>query len=138
MLILTGRQGARPPANGARALMLGSNDYLGLAGNPDVIQGGIRALETYGAGLAMNQPFATTPLHEELRERIADFTGTESALLFGSCTSANIALLTTLSNETGAITLSDANNHASIIDGCRLAKGRTEVYRSRDIADLER
>ena len=73
----------------------------------------------------MNQPFGTTPLHDELRRAIAAFTGTEAALLFGSCTAANIALLTTLAQESEAVILSDANNHASIIDGCRLAHGRT-------------
>src|SRR4051812_42133342 len=85
----------------------------------------------------MNQPFATTPLHEELREHIAAYTGTEAALLFGSCTAANIALLTTLAADTNAVILSDANSHASIIDGCRLSNGRTSVYRTRDVTDLE-
>jgi glycine C-acetyltransferase len=84
----------------------------------------------------MNQPFATTPLHEELRQRVAAFTGTESALLFSSCTAANIALLTTLASDRDAIIFSDTNNHASIIDGCRLAKGRTVVYRTRDVDHL--
>jgi glycine C-acetyltransferase len=117
--------------------MLGSNDYLGLAGDQDVIRGAVKALEVYGAGLAMNQPFATTPLHEELRKRIAAYTGTEAALLFGSCTAANIALLTTLAADANAVILSDANSHASIIDGCRLSKGRTSVYRTRDVTHLE-
>lgn len=136
MHVLTGRQSGRPSSGGRRLLMLGSNDYLGLAGEPAVIDGAIAALRQYGAGHAMNQPFATTPLHQALRERIAAFTGTEAALLFASCTAANIALLTTLGAE-GTI-LSDADNHASIVDGCRLARGRTLVYRSRDLADLDR
>ncbi len=136
MHVLTGRQSGRPSAGGRRLLMLGSNDYLGLAGEPAVIDGAIAALREYGAGHAMNQPFATTPLHQALRERIADFTGTEAALLFASCTAANIALLTTLGAE--GVILSDADNHASIVDGCRLARGRTLVYRSRDIGDLGR
>ncbi len=136
MHVLTGRQSGRPPGAGRRLLMLGSNDYLGLASEPAVIEGAIAALQAYGTGHAMNQPFATTPLHQALRERIAAFTGTEAALLFASCTAANIALLTTLGAE--GVILSDADNHASIVDGCRLARGRTEVYRSRDIGDLER
>jgi glycine C-acetyltransferase len=136
MLVLTGRQGARPASGDARVRMLGANDYLGLAGDPDVVRGAIGAMETHGTGLAMNQPFATTPLHEALRERIAAFTGTEAALLFGSCTAANIALLTTLASEASATIFSDANNHASIIDGCRLARGRTRTYRTRDVLDL--
>ena len=117
--------------------MLGSNDYLALAGDPEVVQAGIVALERFGNGLAMNQPFATTDLHEELRDRIAAFAGTEAALLFGSCTAANIALLTTLAQDADTAILSDANNHASIIDGCRLARGRTLVYRTRDTGHLQ-
>lgn len=116
--------------------MLGSNDHLGLAGHPEVVQAGVAALQRFGSGLAMNQPFATTVLHEELRDRIAAFTGTEAALLFGSCTAANIALLTTLAPDAGDAILSDANNHASIIDGCRLARGRTLVYRTRGTVHL--
>lgn len=116
--------------------MLGSNDYLGLAGDPAVVQGAAAALDAHGTGLAMNQPFATTPVHDALRERIAAFSGTEAALLFGSCTAANIALLTTLASGSDDAIFSDANNHASIIDGCRLSKGRTSVYRSRDLQHL--
>jgi 7-keto-8-aminopelargonate synthetase-like enzyme len=90
-------------------MMLGSNDYLGLAGDPAVVRGATEAMETYGTGLAMNQPLATTPLHETLRERIAAFKGTGFALLFGSCTAANIALLTTLVNDQNATVFSDRN-----------------------------
>ena len=136
MLILTGRQGARPGAGKSHFIMLGSNDYLGLGSDQDVVRGAVNALEVHGAGLAMNQPFATTPLHEELRKRIAAYTGTEAALLFGSCTAANIAL-----DHAGrgceCSHLSDANSHASVIDGCRLSKGRTSVYRTRDVTHLE-
>lgn len=137
MLVLTGRRATQPICSDAPLLMLGSNDYLGLAGDPSVIRGAVAALERYGTGFAMNQPFATTPLHDALRERIAAYTGTEAALLFGSCTAANIALLTTLGSVPEAVILSDANNHASIIDGCRLGKARTLVYRTRDLDHLE-
>ena len=138
MLSLTSRQGPRPASQNRKLLMFGSNDYLSLAGDEDVVQAGVAAMLRFGTGVAMNQPFATTPLHDELRQRIAAFTGTEAALLFGSCTAANIALLTTLARESDAVILSDANNHASIIDGCRLARGRSLVYRTRDIVDLAR
>ena len=138
MLSLTSRQGPRPASQNCKLLMFGSNDYLSLAGGEDVVQAGVAAMLRFGTGVAMNQPFATTPLHDELRQRIAAFTGTEAALLFGSCTAANIALLTTLARESDAVILSDANNHASIIDGCRLARGRSLVYRTRDIVDLAR
>jgi glycine C-acetyltransferase len=118
--------------------MFGSNDYLGLAGDDRVVDAAIDAMRTYGAGLGMNQPFATTPLHERLREVVAAFHGTESALLFGSCTAANIALLTTLGASPADLILSDAANHASIVDGCRLARAQTAIYRPRDMADANR
>ncbi len=136
MLSLVSRQGPRPDGRDQPLLMFGSNDYLSLAGDEGVVQAGVAAMLRYGTGVAMNQPFATTPLHDALRQRIAAFTGTEAALLFGSCTAANIALLTTLGRQGDAVILSDANNHASIIDGCRLARGRTLVYRTRDMAEL--
>jgi glycine C-acetyltransferase len=137
MIVVKGRQGPQSETVGSDVIMLGSNDYLGLAGDDDVIRGGIHAMQTHGTGLAMNQPFATTPLHERLRAKVAAFYGTEAALLFGSCTAANIAVLTTLSAEADAAIFSDMNNHASIIDGCRLARARTYVYRTRDPEDLQ-
>lgn len=124
-------------ADGRRLIVLGSNDYLGLAAEPAVIRGAIDALNRYGTGLAMNQPFATTCLHEALRERIAAFYGMEAALLFGSCTAANVALLATMAREADATVFSDGNNHPSIVDGCRLAHGRTVDYQTRNVGDLE-
>lgn len=124
-------------ANGQRLIMLGSNDYLGLTVDPMVIGGAVEALHRYGTGLAMNQPFATTPLHQELRERIAAFSGMEGALVFGSCSAANIALIATLARERDATIFSDSDNHPSIIDGCELARGRTVVYQTCNTSDLE-
>ena len=138
MLSLTSRQGPRPDSQNRKLLMFGSNDYLSLAGDENMMQAGVAAMLRLGTGVAMNQHFATTPLHDELRERIAAFTETEAALLFRFCTAANIALLTTLARESDAVILSDANNHASIIDGCRLARGRTLVYQTCDMAALPR
>ena len=84
----------------------------------------------------MNPPLATTPVHEELRQAIAEFHGTEDALLFSSCTAANIALLDTAVGA-GDTILSDELNHASIIDGIRLSKAQRFRYRNGDIEDLE-
>ena len=135
--LIRGRSGG-PQASGGPVLMLGSNDYLGLAGDDRLVRAAARALERYGCGLGLNPPFATTALHEELREVIADFSGTEDALLFGSCTAANVALLATLGRERTGSILSDANNHASIVDGCRLARASTIVYPTCDAAAVAR
>jgi glycine C-acetyltransferase len=137
-LMISGRDDRRfELASGRPVIMLGSNDYLGLAAEPRVIRGAVEALQRYGTGLAINQPFATTALHQELRERIAAFCGMEAALLFGSCTAANIALLSTMARETGATIFCDDNNHPSIRDGCRLSHGRTVFYHTRKASDLE-
>lgn len=129
-------QGGRVMLDGAETIMLGSNDYLGLAGHPEVIEAAIAALRRYGAGTAINPPFATTPLHEELAERLARFTGTEAALLFGSASAANAGVLATLVGPGDAI-FSDRLNHASIVDGCRLSRAETVLYASRDARSLE-
>ncbi len=122
--------------DGVDTIMLGSNNYLGLSSHPTVIARGLEALSAYGAGMAINPPFVTTPVHEQLSQELAKFMGVEAVLLFASCTAANHGLLSTLMTADDAI-FSDAMNHASIIDGCRLSRARTFVYKSRDIASLE-
>jgi glycine C-acetyltransferase len=133
--VLSSPQGARVVVDGVPTIMLGSNDYLGLARHPDVVEGAIAALRLYGAGAAINPPFVTTPVHEELAERLARFTGTESALLYASASAANAGVLEALVGE-GDTILSDRLNHASIIDGCRLSRAKTLVYASRDADSL--
>ena len=118
-------------------LVLSSNNYLGMAGHPDVIAAGKAALDKYGAGTASVRficgKFA---IHQELENELASWVGTESALTFVSCWSATEGLLPTIANEK-TVLLSDELNHACIIDACRLStKAKRAVYRHADIDDL--
>lgn len=134
--ILGGAIGARAIMDGREVIVLGSNNYLGLANHPEVIARAKEALERYGAGPALNPPLATTPIHEALCAALAKFHRTESALLFNSCTSANVAVACTLVGQGDRI-YSDRLNHASIIDGCRLSAAESRVYNHADFAHLE-
>jgi glycine C-acetyltransferase len=134
--ILGGAIGARAIMDGREVIVLGSNNYLGLANHPEVIARAKDALEKYGAGPALNPPLATTPIHEALCAALAKFHRTESALLFNSCTSANVAVACTLIGQGDRI-FSDRLNHASIIDGCRLSAAESRVYNHADLAHLE-
>ncbi|MCW5770009.1 MAG: aminotransferase class I/II-fold pyridoxal phosphate-dependent enzyme [Rhodospirillaceae bacterium] len=134
--LLGGPIGARARLDGREVIVLGSNDYLGLANHPAVIARAQEALARYGAGPALNPPLATTPIHEALCDALARFHGTESALLFNSCTSANVAVACTLVGDGDRI-FSDRLNHASIIDGCRLSAAQSIVYAHGDFAELD-
>lgn len=120
-------------------LCLCSNDYLGLANHPDVVAAGAEALARYGAGTASVRFICGkfTP-HVELERDLAAFAGTEAALTYVSCWNANAALLDALCDERTAV-FSDRLNHASIIDGIRLARpGHKAVYEHADVDDLRR
>ena len=119
-------------------IVLSSNNYLGLADNPDVIAAGKLGLDRYGAGTASVRFICGTfDVHRALEERIAGFLGTEAALTYVSCWNANTGLFPTICDEKSAI-VSDELNHASIIDGVRLAsKARRERYKHGDMRDLE-
>jgi glycine C-acetyltransferase len=120
------------------AIVHSSNNYLGLADNPHVVQAGIDGLHKYGAGTASVRFICGTfDIHQRLEERIAQFLGTENALTFVSCWSANTGLIPTIAVEGTAI-VSDELNHASIIDGCRMATQAQRLrYKHADMADLE-
>jgi glycine C-acetyltransferase len=120
------------------AIVLSSNNYLGLADNPRVVQAGIDGLHTYGAGTASVRFICGTfDIHQRLERRIAQFLGTENALTYVSCWSANTGLIPTIAVEGTAI-VSDELNHASIIDGCRMATQAQRLrYKHADMADLE-
>ena len=119
-------------------IVLSSNNYLGLSDNPEVIEGGKRALEKYGAGTASVRFICGTfDIHRTLEDRIAQFLDCEASLSYVACWNANTGLFPTICEDGSAI-ISDELNHASIIDGCRLAsKSRRERYRHGDMADLE-
>ena len=119
-------------------LVLSSNNYLGLANHASVVEAGIAALRTYGAGTASVRFICGTfAIHRELEAALASFVGTESALTSPSCWMANEGLFPLIAGPDSAI-FSDVLNHASIIDACRLAKqARRFVYRHGDVAHLE-
>jgi len=119
-------------------IVLSSNNYLGLSDEPSVIAAGKAGLDKYGAGTASVRFICGTfDIHRILEDRIASFLRTEAALTYVSCWNANTGLFPTICEEGSAI-VSDELNHASIIDGCRLAsKAKRERYKHGDMADLE-
>ncbi|HEY0590728.1 MAG TPA: glycine C-acetyltransferase [Thermoanaerobaculia bacterium] len=119
-------------------VMLTSNNYLGLANHPAVKEAAGKAEHDYGYGLASVRFICgTQEIHKRLEARISTFFGTEDTILYGSCWNANEGLFQTVMQEEDAI-FSDELNHASIIDGIRLAKCRKLRYKNRDVADLRR
>ncbi|MGW4913870.1 8-amino-7-oxononanoate synthase [Streptomyces sp. NPDC004270] len=117
----------RPRPADSPLLDLASNDYLGLAHHPEVAEGAAGAARTWGGGSTGSRLVTgTTELHTELERELAEFCGFEAALVFSSGYAANLAAVTTLGPH-GSLIVSDALNHASLIDGCRLARGATQV-----------
>ena len=126
--VVDGGQGPIVQVNGQDVLLLCSNNYLGIANHPALVEEMVAATRQYGAGSGASRLISgTMPAHVELEERIATFKGTEAALLFNSGYAANIGILQGLFGPDDVI-FSDQLNHASIIDGCRLARARTLVY----------
>lgn len=121
-----------------QVIMLTSNNYLGLADHPVLIAAAERAERDYGYGLASVRFICgTQDIHKKLEEKISSFFGTEDTILYGSCWNANEGLFQTVLGENDAV-ISDELNHASIIDGIRLAKCRRLRYKNRDMAELRR
>src|SRR5512140_370386 len=138
-LSLRGPQGAVVDIEGkGEVIMLTSNNYLGLADHPAVVEAAEKAEGDYGYGLASVRFICgTQTIHRQLERRISEFFGMEETILYGSCWNANEGLFQTILADEDAI-ISDELNHASIIDGIRLAKCRKERYKNRDVADLRR
>jgi glycine C-acetyltransferase len=123
-------------SEGAEVLNFCANNYLGLADDPRIVEAAKSALERWGFGLASVRFICgTQAVHKELERRIAGFLGAEDAILYSSCFDANGGLFETLLDENDVV-ISDELNHASIIDGIRLCKGRRLRYRNRDMGDL--
>jgi 8-amino-7-oxononanoate synthase len=127
------RRALRPRPAVATELDLASNDYLGLSQHPDVIEGGVDALRTWGAG-ATGSRLVTgdTLLHEELESALAEFVGAAAGLVFSSGYTANQGAVVGLSGP-GSLLVSDAYSHASLVDACRLSRARVVVTPHRDI-----
>ena len=125
-------------ADGRRVLVFCANNYLGLSSHPDVIAAAHRGLDERGHGLSSVRFICgTQDLHKTLERRIAEFLGTDDAILYAACFDANGGVFEPLLGEEDAI-ISDALNHASIIDGVRLCKAQRWRYANNDMADLER
>ena len=138
-LALKGPQGPVVEVEGfGEVIMLTSNNYLGLANHPAIVEAAEKAERDYGYGLASVRFICgTQTIHRDLEKKIAEFLGTEDTILYGSCWNANEGLFQAVTTEADAI-ISDELNHASIIDGVRLAKARKERYKNRDMDDFRR
>src|SRR6202142_4302494 len=124
-------------ADGREMINLCANNYLGLANHPAVVQAAHDALSRYGYGVASVRFICgTQSVHRELEERLSAYLGMEDTILYSSCFDANGGLFETLLDERDAV-ISDALNHASIIDGIRLCKAQRLRYANSDMAELE-
>ncbi|MBA2793878.1 MAG: 8-amino-7-oxononanoate synthase [Thermoleophilaceae bacterium] len=136
MRMISGPQGPRVLLDGKPVLLLCSNNYLGLADHPRVREAAAEAAMRYGAGAGASRLISgTMRIHRRLEERLAEFKGYEAALLFGSGYLANSGVVQALARQ-GDVVFSDSLNHASIVDGCRLAGAETFVYEHGDLDHL--
>ena len=125
--------GPRVTLDGREVIVFGSNNYLGLSTHPDVVDAAVDAVRTWGAGSSGSRlTTGNLAIHEELERDLAAFKGTETALVFGTGYMAGLGVLTALAGP-GDLILSDALNHASLIDGCRLSRAEIRVYRHNDV-----
>jgi glycine C-acetyltransferase/8-amino-7-oxononanoate synthase len=134
--LISGPQGPRVTLDGRQVLLLCSNDYLGLANHPRVRGAAAEAAMHWGAGAGASRLISgNMQPHSRLEKRLAAFKGYEAALLFGSGYLANTGAIAALAGR-GEVVFSDQLNHASIIDGCRLSRAETFVYRHGDLEHL--
>ena len=132
------RRRLRPRAAHSDLVDLAGNDYLGLARDPRVTDAAARAARTWGGGSTGSRLVTgTTEAHVEFERELAEFVGAESGLVFSSGYLANLGAITALAGR-GDLIVSDALNHASLIDGCRLSRARVEVVGHRDVTEVRR
>ncbi|MDE2195793.1 MAG: glycine C-acetyltransferase [Gammaproteobacteria bacterium] len=136
-VIATPQQAAIRVSGGEEVINFCANNYLGLANHPAVVKAARDALPKYGFGMSSVRFICGTQMvHKELEQHLSAFLGTDDTILYSSCFDANGGLFETLLDEQDAV-ISDALNHASIIDGVRLCKARRLRYSNNDMADLE-
>src|SRR6266404_2277105 len=137
--ILTTPQSAHVSVPGREGVLnLCANNYLGLSNDPGIVAAAREALERWGYGLSSVRFICgTQQIHKQLERALSDFLGTEDTILYSSCFDANGGIFEALFDERDAV-ISDALNHASIIDGIRLCKASRFRYANRDMEDLER
>lgn len=135
--IITSAQGPEIEVNGRKVLNFCANNYLGLSSHPKVIDAAHKAIDTHGYGMSSVRFICgTQDIHKELEQKLADFLGTEDTILYAAAFDANGGVFEPLFNEQDAI-ISDALNHASIIDGVRLCKAQRHRYEHNNMEDLE-
>ncbi|MFI5187623.1 MAG: glycine C-acetyltransferase [Chitinophagales bacterium] len=135
--IISGPQGAEIVVNGKTVLNFCANNYLGLSSHPKIIEAAHKAIESHGYGMSSVRFICgTQDIHKELERKLAKFLGTEDTILYAACFDANGGVFEPLLNEEDAI-ISDALNHASIIDGVRLCKAQRFRYEHNNMNDLE-
>jgi len=135
---LESRQDTEVVMEGKRRIMLGSNNYLGLTTNPEVMEAGIRAIEQFGSGCSGSRFLnGTLALHLELEAELADFLGKEAVVTFSTGFQSNLGIISAIVGRTDYV-ICDRENHASIYDGCRLSFGTMLRYRHNDMGDLEK
>ena len=131
------RRSLRPRAAAGGEVDLASNDYLGLSRHPGVVEAGVGALRTWGAGSTGSRLVTgNTELHEEFESALAAFVGVPAALVFSSGYTANLGAVSSLAGP-GSLVVSDAAVHASLVDACRLSRARVVVVGHRDVAAVE-
>lgn len=134
---LTSKQAPEVKMEGKDIIMLGSNNYLGLASHPEVIEAGVKAVEKYGSGCSGSRFLnGTLDIHLELEARLAAFLKKEEAVTFSTGFQSNLGIIAGITGRNDVI-LCDRENHASIYDACRLSFGRMLRYNHADMADLE-
>jgi 8-amino-7-oxononanoate synthase len=136
--LLTSEAGPVVEMEGRETIMLGSNNYLGLTGDERVKQGAREALETYGTGVTGSRLLnGTTPLHLELERELAEWMGTDDAIVYTTGYQANVGCIGTIL-EPGDTVICDSGDHASILDGCRLSGAKLRPFRHNRMDKLER
>jgi 8-amino-7-oxononanoate synthase len=136
--VLTSEAGPVVEMEGRETIMLGSNNYLGLTGDERVKQAARDALETYGTGLTGSRLLnGTTPLHLELERELAEWMGTEEAIVFTTGHQANVGCIGTIL-EPGDTVICDSADHASILDGCKLSGAKLRPFRHNQMPKLEK
>jgi 8-amino-7-oxononanoate synthase len=132
-----GPQGGRSRVNGSEVIMLTSNNYLGLANHPEVKKSMKEALDKFGSGTCGARLHnGTTVLHQELEEKLADWLGSESALVFSSGFMTNLGTISAL-GDAETVIITDQLNHMSIVDGYKLAEGKVKIFSHNDMGKLE-
>lgn len=135
---LNTRQDVVVMMEGKRRIMLGSNNYLGLTSNPEIIEAAIKAVEKYGTGCSGSRYLnGTLEMHLELEAELADFLGREACMIFSTGFQSNLGIISAIVGRSDYV-ICDRENHASIYDGCRLSFGKMVRYRHSDMDDLER